>query len=165
MKEQESSRYLYENIEDEFVRKHIEATIIKSIKASVIYKRCYYVFSSLSILTPILVTIFQTLDSQVFTHNDLRVYTMFLMTIAMISSSVIAIFSFKEQWKIHHKFVEKLKTELVSLNVKKSSGEELEYEEFTANMQSLINEFNRETMKMMDVHSMHTRSSETKKTK
>ena len=165
MKEQEESKYLYENIEDEFVRKHIEATMVKSIRASVLYKRCYYIFSSISILTPILVTIFQTLDSQVFTHNDLRIYTMFLMTITMISSSVIAIFSFKEQWKVHHKFVERLKTELVNLHVNKNSEEELDYEGFITDIQGIINEFNRERMKVIEVHSMQTKSNESKKNK
>ena len=163
MKEQKESKYLYENIEDEFVRKHIETNMTRSIKASVLNKRCYYIFSSLSILPPILVTIFQTLDTHVFTHNDLRVYTMILMTITMISSSVIAIFNFKEQWKINRKLVEKLKTELVSFNIKKNTGEELDYETFINNMQYLISEFNKENMRVIDLHSMQTKSSEHKK--
>ena len=125
MKEVAESKYLYADIKDEFLKKRIGTTLSWNIRKSVSNKRFYYVFSALSIIAPILVTILHSIDSEVFIAYHLQLYSVILTTVTTVSSSLMALFHFREQWKLHRKLVEQLKAELVNFHVKNNRCGEL----------------------------------------
>lgn len=118
MREIKESTYLYQDIEDVILKNRIMTSLNSAIKRAVIYKRCYYTFTCFNIISPLLVSIFHSLDSNIFLEMNIQTYSVILSTITTISAALISLYHFKDQWKDYRKVAEQLKSELVKFHMR-----------------------------------------------
>ena len=118
MREIKESAYLYQDIEDVVLKNRIMTSLNWTIKKAVIYKRCYYTFTCFNIISPLLVSIFHSLDSNIFLEMNIQTYSVILSTVTTISAALISLYHFKDQWKDYRNVAEQLKSELVKFHMR-----------------------------------------------
>lgn len=118
MDEIKSSAYLYSNIKSEVLKQRLENILSWNIRKAILYKRYYYIFSCISIVAPLLVTILHSIDSSTFIKLYMQTYSAILATITTMSSSLLALFHFRDEWKDHRETVENIKALLMKYNMK-----------------------------------------------
>jgi len=117
MKEIKDSKYLYSNIKDDVLRQRIQNSINWYIHKSVFYKRFYYIFSTISILLPLGVTILHSTDSACFLENHLQICSAILASATTLTTSILTLFRFQDYWKEYRETAEKLKAELLQFHM------------------------------------------------
>lgn len=117
MREIEESAYLYQDIENVVLKNRIMYSLNWVIKKAVIYKRCYYTLTCFNIITPLLVSIFHSLDSNTFFRMNMQTYSVILSTITTISAALLSLYHFKDQWKDYRQVAEQLKSELIKFHM------------------------------------------------
>ncbi len=158
MKEEQTIEYLYEGLENEILRGRVEAILRINIRQRRLYKHLYYIFSTISIGTPIFVNILQVMDGSILGQQNLKLITMIFTTITILASTFIAMFSFKEQWKSRVNLVDALMAQLVSFQIGVGQPEEIDYEELGRRIESIIGQFNKEKMAFIDAQNVNIKS-------
>ena len=149
MKEIEDSKYLYNDIEDPFLKQRMMTLLNWNIRKATIYKRSYYTFSILSMISPIAITILNSMDGMAILKDNVRIISVLLTTVATISSALTVLYRYKEKWKEHRKLVEKLKAEIVKMHIKNQKQDE-ELKILSRNIEELVLESNTQIMKLVD---------------
>ena len=149
MKEIDESKYLYNDIEDPFLKQRMMTLINWNIRKATIYKRCYYTFSILSMISPIAITVLNSMDSMAILKGNVQMVSVLLTTVATISSALTVLYRYKEKWEEHRKLVEKLKAEIVKMHINnKKENEDLKI--LSRNIEELVLESNTQIMKLVD---------------
>lgn len=138
MREIEESAYLYQDIEDIVLKKRIMYSLNWAIKKAVIYKRCYYTFTCFNIISPLLVSIFHSLDSNTFLRLNIQTYSVILSTITTISAALISLFHFKDQWKDYRKMAEQLKSELIEFHMRSGIYKDMNLTALSESIEKII---------------------------
>ncbi|MDO5520623.1 MAG: DUF4231 domain-containing protein [bacterium] len=150
MREVQDSVYLYEDIKDEKMKKRIMNSLNWFIKKAVVYKRCYYTFASISIVTPLTLTIMNSVESSTFIANNFKQYSAILATITTVASSLLALFRFKDQWQEYRYTAELLKSELIKFQTKSGDYENQNTRILCDRIEAIIAQSNINQMRIVD---------------
>lgn len=150
MREVEESTYLYADLKDEKLQKRVQNSLNWFIKKAVVYKRCYYTFASTSIITPITLTIMNSVESSTFIANNFKQYSAILATITTVASSLLALFRFKDQWQEYRQTAEVLKAELMKFQMKSGEYANQDMKVLCNKIESIIAQSNINQMKIVD---------------
>lgn len=150
MREINESAYLYKNIEDETMKLRIKYSLNWFIKKAVVYKRCYYIFSSGSIITPLVLTILNSVESQTFMAYDFKQYGAVLATLATVSASFLALFRFKDHWQEYRETTEVIKAELVKYQLKSGDYKGKDISDLCDRIEAIIAESNADQRKLIE---------------
>lgn len=112
IKEIKQSMYLYSDIENEVVRQRIQNSLNWYIRKAVVNKRLYYIFSSISVILPLLATIMYSIDIEIFLKDNLQIYSALLACATTMTTSGLSLFRFRDYWKEYRQTAEKIKAEL-----------------------------------------------------
>lgn len=150
MREIKESAYLYQDIEDIVLKKRIMYSLNWAIKKAVIYKRCYYTFTCFNIISPLLVSIFHSLDSNTFLRLNIQTYSVILSTITTISAALISLFHFKDQWKDYRQMAEQLKSELIEFHMRSGIYKDMNLTALSESIERIIAAGNVAELKIID---------------
>lgn len=150
MREIEESAYLYKDIENTVLKKRIMNSLNWAIKKAVIYKRCYYILACFSIISPLLVSILHSLDSNTFLKLNLQTYSVILSTITTISAALISLYHFKEQWKDYRQVAEQLKSELMKFHMRSGIYRDKDLKVLSESLEKIITVGQVAELKMID---------------
>lgn len=150
MREIKESAYLYQDIEDMVLKKRIMYSLNWAIKKAVIYKRCYYTFTCFNIISPLLVSIFHSLDSNTFLRLNIQTYSVILSTITTISAALISLFHFKDQWKDYRQMAEQLKSELIEFHMRSGIYKDMNLTALSESIERIIAAGNVAELKIID---------------
>ncbi|MDO5291547.1 MAG: DUF4231 domain-containing protein [bacterium] len=150
MREVQESVYLYEDLSDEKMKKRIMNSLNWFIKKAVVYKRCYYTFSSASIVTPLAMTIMNSVESSTFIANNFKQYSAVLATITTVASSLLALFRFKDQWQEYRTTAEVLKSELIKFQTKTGEYKDQDPQMLCDRIEAIIAQSHINQMKIID---------------
>ncbi len=150
MREIQESTYLYDDLEDEKLKKRIKNSLNWFIKKAVVYKRCYYTFSSTSIITPLALTIMNSVESSTFMANNFKQYSAILATITTVATSLLALFRFKDQWQEYRETAEILKSELMKYQMKTGDYEQQDIQKLCDRVEAIIAQSNLDQMRIVD---------------
>lgn len=150
MREVQESTYLYTDLENEKLQKRVGNSLNWFIKKAVIYKRCYYTFASTSIITPIVLTILNSVESSTFIANNFKQYSAVLATITTVASSLLALFRFKDQWQEYRQTAEIIKAELMKFQMKSGEYAKQDIKVLGDKIEAIIAQSNINQMKIID---------------
>lgn len=138
MREIEESTYLYQDIENVVLKNRIMYSLNWVIKKAVIYKRCYYTLTCFNIITPLLVSIFHSLDSNTFLRMNIQTYSVILSTITTISAALLSLYHFKDQWKDYRQVAEQLKSELIKFHMESGIYKDKDLKVLSESLEKII---------------------------
>lgn len=144
MREIKESAYLYKDMDNYFMQQRICNSLNWYIRKAVIYKRGYYFFASLSIITPLVATFVHSIDS--YAYAD--ICNILLASLTTISSSLLALYRFKDRWKEYRETTEKLKSELIQYHMKCGIYKRADLKVLCQSIEALLREGNLEQLKI-----------------
>ncbi len=149
-KDKERIEYFYDKIQDEVLKARIQKSMEFYIHKAYFHKMLYYILTCISIIIPMFVTIIHSVDTTIFVKYNLQMLCAFFAAATTCSTSLTALFSFKENWKNYRSTVEKMKTELIKFHF--GIGKYTNRDEATLSLQieKIITIGNRQHMNIID---------------
>lgn len=149
MREIKESAYLYEALEDNTMKMRAKNSLNWFIRRAVIHKRCYYAFATASIITPLTFTLLNSVDTQMFLANDFKQYSAVLGMLTTASTSLLALFRFKDRWQEYRETAEIIKAELVAYQMKSGDYETQDIAKLSERIEQIIAESNEDQRKIV----------------
>ena len=150
MREINESTYLYDTLPDEAVKDRVRSALNSNIRKGEICRRCYYGFTCLTIIAPLVIVVGHSLDDELFLHFNMQTYNVILVAITTIATAVNSMYHFKDQWHSHQKAVEAIKNELIKYHMEIGAYKEGGLKLLSETIEVLIVESHNEKMRIIN---------------
>ena len=110
-KEYGDNTYLLDTIKDEIIRKRIDSNLKWYICKAVKAKRWYYIFSSTTIVAPIISGIIISINN--LNKGSISLVSALIMALSSISASFLNLFDLKMKWSLYRNQTEVIKRYLI----------------------------------------------------
>ncbi len=121
-KEFEDNKFLVDEIQDEFVKNFVTSNFKWYIRKAVQNKYYFYILTSLTIICPIISSVFSIVDAEL-SSLPFRCLGIIFTGVASVSAAFLVMFDCRKKWAIYRNEVENLKSILAKR--KNQTSEEL----------------------------------------
>lgn len=113
-REVKENQYLTKDIKDPFMKNYVDEQMYWYIRKAIFNKYCYYIFTIITIVCPIVSGVIFVLP---ISNNWIKPLSEVILGLSSLSAALLPLFEFKKKWGMYRDEAEQLKSFLVYYNM------------------------------------------------